>query len=158
MKIVTPMRLTDTLKQWLTDGDWQEEPVVDEVNRTSSTSFDITAGDFSLKCYFDVSEKTELFKFYAYFLAVKAPEQQLAEAQKFVTAINIELLLGQLQLVRDKRTIRYYHAIDVKNVAFEPAHIFNLLHTGAQVMEDWLPKYLAICFGGMTAEEVMADE
>jgi hypothetical protein len=154
----TTMRLTETLKQWLVEQEWNEVPEIDVDNQTSSTGFGFTVGDFSLKCWFDINEKTQVCKFFAYFLDTKAPEKKLDEVQKFVTAVSNGMVLGNLQLLHEDRTIRYYNAIDVENATFEPAHIQNLLNAGLHAMDNWLPKYVAICFGGKTAEEVLAED
>ena len=154
----TPMRLTDTLNEWLKQEEWNEDPEIDDELQTSSTSFNFTVGDFSLKCWFDISEKAEVLKFFAYFNDSKVPEKKLDEVQKFVTAVSNGMLLGNLQLLREDRTLRYYHAIDVENAAFEPAHITNMLNAGVRAMEFRLPQYMAICFGGKTAEEVLTED
>ncbi len=61
------MRLTNTVKQWLADKEWSEEPVIDEQQQTSTTNSGITIGDFKLKLFLEVMEKEEIFKIYAYF-------------------------------------------------------------------------------------------
>lgn len=152
------MRLTETLKQWLKEQEWNEDPEVDEEKQTSSTGFVFTVGDFSLKCWFDINEKGEIFKFFAYFFNTKVPEKKLDEVQKFVTAVSNNIVLGNLQLLREERIIRYYNAIDVEDAAFEPAHITNLFKAGLRIMEDGLPRFMAICFGGKTAEEALKEE
>ena len=86
------------------------------------------------------------------------PDKKLDEVQKFVTAVSNGMLLGNLQLLREDRTLRYYNAIDVENASFEPAHITNVLNAGLRAMENCLPKYVAICFGDTTTDEVLADE
>ncbi len=152
------MRLTDTLITWLKAEEWEEEPEINEEEETSSTEFRFHVGDFSLKCFFDISEKAEVFKIFMYFLDTKVPEQRLDEVQEFVTTKSVGMMLGSLQLLREPRTIRYYHAIDVEGAAFEPAHISNILNAGASAMKFSLPQYMAICFGGKTTEEVLAEE
>jgi tetratricopeptide (TPR) repeat protein len=154
----TSMRLTDTLKQWLTEQEWKEEPEIDEEKQTSSTGFGFTVGDFNLQCWFEINEKAEVFKLYAYFLDTKVPEKKLDEVQKFVTAVSNGMMLGSLHLLQEKRTIRYYSAIDVENAAFEPAHITNLFNAGMRTMDHNLPRYMAICFGGKTADEALEIE
>lgn len=152
------MRLTNTLKQWLAEKEWDEEPEIDEEKQTSTTISGITIGDFKLKLFFEVMEKGEVFKIYAYFLDAKVPEKKLDEVQKLITAISHKMVVGALHLLRDERMIRYYGAIDVENAAFEPAHISNLLTAGLRTMEHNLPRYMAICFGGKTAEEAFEME
>lgn len=152
------MRLTETVIKWLEEQEWEERPEVDEEKQTSSTSFIYGVGDFRVHCCLDAAEKIEVFKFYMYFVDMKVPEPVLEEVQKFVADASVQLLLGNLQLIRDERVIRYYNSIDVEGAAFEPQHITNMLTAGGNAMERWLPKYMAICFGGKTAEEVLAED
>ncbi len=152
------MRLTDTIKQWLTEQEWQEEPEIDAENQTSSTSFSYSVGDFSLKCWFEADEQGEVFKVFLYFLDTKVPEKKLDEIQRLCTLLNGRMTIGTLQLLREDRVIRYYGAIDVEDAAFEPQHITNLLNAGLGTMKHNLPRYMAICFGGKSADEALAEE
>lgn len=152
------MRLTNTVKQWLAEKEWSEEPVIDEQQQTSTTNSGITIGDFKLKLFLEVMEKEEIFKIYAYFFDAKVPEKKLAEVQRLISEISSQMVVGTLQLLRDDRVIRYYGAIDVENAAFEPAHITNLLNAGMVTMKNNLPRYIAVCFGGKTAEEALEME
>ncbi len=149
------MRLTNTLKQWLAEKEWSEEPEIDEEKQTSTTVSGITTGDFKLKLFFEVMEKGEVFKIYAYFLDTKVPEKKLDEVQKLITAVSSQMIVGTLHLLREERVIRYYGSIDVENAAFEPAHITNLLRAGLHTMEHNLPRYMAVCFGSKTADETL---
>ena len=47
------MRLTETLKQWLKEEEWTEEPEIDEEKQTSSISFNFDLGDHSVNCWFE---------------------------------------------------------------------------------------------------------
>jgi len=152
------MRLTDTLITWLKEMEWEEEPEINEEEQTSSTSFHMSAGDFGLKSFFEVNEQAEVFKFFMYFLDTKAPEKRLDEVQKLVSAASMRMMLGNIQLLRDERVIRYYNSIDVEDAAFEPAHISNMLNAGVSAMRTNLPRYMAVCFGGKTAEEALEEE
>ena len=150
------MRLTSTLQDWLQQKEWEEVPEIDEEAQTSSLSFDFSIDDFSLKCFFEVNEKSELFRLYMYFFNGKCPEQCLGEVQKFVTRVTDGMSIGNLHLRSEDRVIRAYAAIDVENASFEPAHIQNLLNACSSTLAASLPKYMAICFGGKTVEEVFA--
>jgi len=157
-KVNASMRLTKTVVKWLEEEEWKERPKIDEEKQTSSTSFLYKAGDFSLKCWFDVDEELEIFKVYMYFFDTKVPNDKLDETHKFVSAVTDQLLLGNLHLNREERTIRYYNAIDVESATFEPQHITNMFVMAGNAMERWLPKYMAICFGGKTVDEVLAED
>ena len=152
------MRLTETLLQWLKAEEWEEQPEVNEEKQASSTSFAYAIDDFSLKCYFECHERGEVFKLFMYFLDTKVPEKRLDEVQKLVEVVSMGSPIGQLHLLRDRRVIRFYAAIDVENASFEPAHISNLLNTGIRTMTAQLPRFMAVCFGEKTAEEVLADD
>lgn len=152
------MRLTEVVKQWLKEQEWEEVPEINEENQTSSTGFEYSVGDFNLNCFFDAKEKAEVFSLYMYLLDAKVPEKRLDEITKLVNVANVNMMIGMLHLLQDERVIRYYGAIDVENAAFEPAHISNMLNAGVHAMSTWLPRYMAVCFGGKTAEEALAAE
>ena len=152
------MRLTNTLNDWLKQNEWEEVPEVDEEAQASSLSFGYKIEDFSLQGFFETREKAEIFKLFMYFRETKCPEKRLDEVQKFVTEVSNRMPIGSLQLISDDRVMRFYAAIDVENASFEPAHIQNLLNAGGRTLEDALPKYMAICFGNKTAEDVLAQE
>lgn len=152
------MRLTETLQQWLINQEWEDQPDINEEEQTSSTHFGFTVEDVNLGCFFDIMEKGQLFKLYMYCNDVKVPEKRMEEMQKFVCQYNTVFYMGQLQLNPETRVLRYYNAIDVEDAAFEPQHISNILNGGIAALRLTLPKYMAICFAGKTAEEVMAEE
>ena len=152
------MRLTEIVVKWLEEQGWEERPEMNEEKQTSSTSFSYNVGDFGLRCWFEVAEELEVFKVYMYFLDTKVPNDRLDEVQKFVSAVTDRLLLGSLHLVRDERVIRYYNAIDIENAAFEPQHITNMLGAASSTMSRWLPKFMAICYGGKTTDAVLTEE
>lgn len=152
------MKITDVIVKWLEEREWEERPEVDEEEQTSSTSFVHTVGDFSVKCFLDAKEKTGFFKVYMYFLDSKMPEKHLNEVLIFVNKVNCMLNVGALQLIEDDRVARYFASVDVENAAFEPQHISNILGAGLRTMEYHLPQYMAICYGGKTAQEALEIE
>ena len=151
------MRLTDVLQQWLTQEEWEEQPEVGEDGTSSSTGFGYGLGDFSLKCWFDVNETGEIFKIFMYYRDSKVPEKRLDEIRTLVTDYAPQMYSGTIHLLSDSRTIRYFNAIDVEGASFEPAHISGLLRAGGSTMSDFLPRFMAVCFGGKTAAEAMED-
>jgi hypothetical protein len=78
--------------------------------------------------------------------------------QKFILGSNEIFSIGNIQLTPNERSIRFYAAIDVEDASFEPAHITNLINAGIGTLNQVLPKFMAICFGGKTAEEMLEDE
>jgi hypothetical protein len=153
-----PMRLTNTLRQWLKDQEWNEQPEINEEKQTSSTGFNYKVAEFDLRCFFEINEKTEICKLYMYYFDTKAPESRIEAVQKFILGSNESISIGNLQLTRNERSIRFYAAIDVEGASFEPAHITNLINAGIGALKRVLPKFMAICFGGKTAEEMLEDE
>jgi hypothetical protein len=144
--------------QWLKAEEWEEQPEVDEENQSSSTSFAYAVDDFSLQCFFECNERGEVFKLVMYFLDTKVPEKRLDEVQKLVTATSFNMRIGSLQLLPDKRVVRFIGGIDVEAASFDPQHITNLMSAATHTMMWFLPRYIAVCFGGKTAEEAMAED
>ncbi len=153
-----PMRLTDVLREWLTSEEWEEQPEVDAEAGDSSTAFGFTVGDFSLECYFATHEQTGFFKLYMYNRDTKVPEKRLDEVLKFCNLMNCAIPVGTVHLLAEHRVIRFFASIDLENAAFEPVHISNLLAAGVRVMASTLPRFMAVCFAGKSAEEAMEME
>lgn len=151
-------RITKVIQSWLKGQGWEEKPDINDEDKSSSTSFSHSVGeDFSVTCYLDAAEETEYVRMFMYFLDSKFPESKIAEVTKFVNLVNLVNGIGALT-VMPNRTLRYFAAIDVEDSALEPQHISNLLSAGLRTMEARLPQYMAICFGGKTAEEAFDIE
>jgi hypothetical protein len=156
---MSEMRLTDTLVEWLVGAEWEERPEIDDENLTSSTEFKYRLdNDLSVKGFFEIVEKAGFFKLYMYFFDTKVPAAKLDEVIKYVNLVNIQTPVGSLIISPSERVIRFYTAIDFEDAAFELKHISNVLSAGLRTMELRLPQYMAICFGGKTAEEALEIE
>jgi hypothetical protein len=152
------MRLTDTLRLYLKAEEWDDQPKVDEESQTSSTEFAYAIDDFTLHGFFEANEETELFSLYMYFKDAKCPNKRLEEVQKYFSVLNVGLSIGFMHIRPEDRVARFYAAIDIESASFEPAHIQNLLNAGTRTLEHVLPNYMAICFGGKTADEILSEE
>ncbi len=148
------MRVTGVLKQWLEDMKWDEQPEI-RSNRTSLTSFGYSFEDMNVSCFFEVDDANEMIGLFMYVNEPKCPEGRVREVLTYFTALNLTLPIGNMQLLLDRRVARFYAAIDVTNASLEPAHITNLMRAGVRTLSPVLPNYLAVCFGGRTAEEVL---
>lgn len=153
------MRLTNVVQEWFAQQEWEEKPEYDEENQKSTTVFKFNIDDFNLRCFFEAEETSQIFKLFMYYLEPKAPEKRLEEVKRLVYLVNNDIfMLGQLNLLEGERVIRYYNAIDVEDASFEPAHITNMFNAGISGLQEVIPKYMAVCFGGKKVEEVMAED
>lgn len=153
------MRITDVVVNWLENEEWQERPEVGEDEQASSLGFSMAVSDdFAVKGYFEVSEKIGMFKLFMYFFDSKIPDTKIDEVVKWTNMVNISLGIGHLAVKLDDCVLRYYAAIDVEDAAFEPAHVENIVNAGIGAMRSSLPQFMAICFGGKTAEEALKIE
>ncbi len=152
------MRLTSVVTQWLKDKEWDDVPDVDEENQSSSTAFNYSIDDFSVFVAIDAYEKSGLAKLYMYYREPSTPEKRADEVQRFCNAVTLRLPVGALLFLREKRAILYYAGMDFENAAFEPAHLQNLFTLGENALKSFLPAYMAVCFGGKTAEEALEME
>lgn len=151
-------RITKVIQSWLKGRGWEEKPDIDDEKHTSSTSFTYAiSDDYSVKCYLEADEESCFIKLYMYFLDSKIPESKVAEVTNFVNRVNQVNSVGALAVMRD-RTLRYFVAIDVEDSALEPQHISNLLYSGWCTLGARLPQFMAICFGGKSAEEALEIE
>jgi len=154
---VSDMRITNVIIEYLANQEWGERPEINAEDRTSSTHFTygLSNNDFTVECYFDADEVHELIKLYVYFKASKIPASKVDEVIRFVNLSNKWAASGHL--IQDEY-LRYYAAIDVENASLEPQHLTNMVAAGFGVMQLRLPQFMAICFGGKTAEEALEIE
>ncbi len=156
---MSEMRLTNTLIEWLEAEKWEERPEVNEEDQTSSLSFTHSIGeDFSVTCHYELFEKPSIFKVFMYFQDSKIPVAKIDEVVKWVNMVNIGIPIGHFAVMNDDRVLRYYAGIDVEDAAFETKHISNMAGAGIQGLKYRLPQFMAICFGGKTAEEAFEIE
>ena len=149
------MRITNVIVEWLKEKGWEERPVVDEENQSSSTGFLYNINDdLSVTCFLDAAEKAEFIKLTMYFLDPKIPTARIDEVIKYTNEVNVINVVGQLAVMNDK-TLRWYTGIDVEGAAIEPRLIENLLGAGLSTLERRLPQFMAVCFAGKTAEEAL---
>jgi hypothetical protein len=157
------MRVNDVLVNWLELKKWEERPEVDEENQSSSTHVKHKIGDgFTVNCFITADEDAGMIKFFWYFLDSKIPASKLEEVIKFVNLVNIEIGIGHFAVIPDDTGdptyLRFYDAIYAWNAAIELQHISNLHDAGIGAMSSRLPQFMAICFGGKTAEEALEIE
>ena len=153
------MRITEVIVKWLEEQEWEERPEVDEEEQTSSTGFGHSISeDFSARCFLEAAEKAGFIKLYMYFDDSKIPASKVDEVIKYVNLVNVGIPIGLLSVLPEKKVLRFYAGIDVEEAALEPRHITNLLNAGLRTLELRLPQFMAICFGGKTAEEALEIE
>jgi hypothetical protein len=153
------MRITEVIVKWLEEQEWEERPEVDEEEQTSSTGFGHSISeDFSARCFLEAAEKAGFIKLYMYFDDSKIPASKLDEVIKYVNLVNVGIPIGLLSVLPEKKVLRFYAGIDVEEAVLEPQHISNLLSAGLRTFELRLPQFMAICFGGKTADEAMEIE
>lgn len=151
------MRLTETIKKWLTENGMSEQPEINDDVSGSSTHIKYRVGDFIVPLFMDADEEKELFQIYAYFGEPMIPQKRIDESKRFIHELNSGIVrLGVFQLADEDRSLRYYNAIDVEKASFETAHIANMVSAGLDYMEYVLPKHMAICFSEVTIEEVFS--
>jgi len=149
-------RLTEVVAKWFEEKEWEDRPEINEEEQTSSTDFGLQLSeDFSVRCYFDTDEKRSFFKMYIYFLDAKVPAAKMPEVLKWINAVNYNNPVGCFHLIESERHIRLYHGMDFEDASFETQHISNIYKMMSDIMEYRLPQFMAICFGGKTAEEAL---
>ncbi len=146
-------RLTQVVAKWFAEQEWEERPEIDEEKKSSSTNFGYKLGDFSVKCWLDVEENGQYFKIFIYFFDTKVPEAKVPEVLKWINLVNNFYRIGTMYLKTDTRVICFYHGNDYENASFETQHISNTVNYLTSALEYRLPQFMAICFGGKTAEE-----
>ncbi len=156
---MSEMRITEAIVAWLEDLEWDERPEVNEERQTSSTEFTYSLDNgLSARCFLEAVEKAGFIKFYMYFFDTKFPESKMNEVMRFTNLVNMRTPIGSLIAQPEERIIKFYTGVDVENATLEMQHIRNMVSAGLRVMEGRLPQFMAICFGGKTAEEAVEME
>ncbi len=57
-----------------------------------------------------------------------------------------------------EHVVRYYYGLNVDGAAFEPAYCANIYSDGIGALKNFLPRYMAVCFGGRSVDEAMDDD
>lgn len=156
---MSEMRLTNTVIEWLEAMEWEERPEIDEAEQMSTTAFSYSLdNELKVMCYLDTYEKEGFVSLCIYFRDSKFPENKRGEVLKFINLVNLRNVIGCLHALEDDRNIRFSVSIDAEDAAFEHQHISNMLGAGVRLMELRLPQFMAICFGGKSAEEAVDME
>jgi len=95
---------------------------------------------------------------FVYFFDVKFPAAKLPEVLTWANAVNRNYAVGAIHVLTEDRQIRCYHGMDFEDAEFEPQHIQNMFHLMTSLMEYRLPQFMAICFGGKSAEKALEIE
>lgn len=149
-----PWRLTDVVREWLKEMEWEDEPEVDSTIGNSTTSIVYVPGAYKYNIYFETREPIEVFLLFCY-CPVSVPKKFVNQAKEFVNQINCMTLLGHFQLALDDDgdgVFRYVHSIDVEDLSFETTHIRNLMVGTELNMELRVPQLEAICKGKSVAD------
>ncbi len=154
-----PWRLTDVVRAWLKEMEWDDEPELDNQNGKSSTSLSIGLEDYSVKVFCEVVEPIEVFQLFMYYFDLKITPKRIGAAREFVEQVNLGMLLGQGQIPisEDVGTLRYLSSVDVEQAAFEPRHISNMLFAAETFMKKRIPQIESICKGKSPAD-VLSEE
>lgn len=151
-----PWRLTDVVREWIKQQEWEDKPELDGAKGISSTKLHVNGN----RIFLDVDEQQEVLRVFQYMDKLKIPAKRLGEANEFVLALNRGSLLGRIQLlIKDDEDaiIRYFHSIDVEDASFEPQHIHNIV-VAAEARVEWcLPRLTAIC-EGKAANDVLSED
>lgn len=148
-------RLTKVIQIWLNENGWEEKPDIDNENNTSSTSFSYQLDDYVLRGYLDANEDQEYVQVFMYYDDTEIPEERMEEVRNLIEILNLGSRFGSLHIIHESNVIRYYIAMDVGNATFEPQHITNMFAGGLSKMDFAIPRYMAVCFSGISAEKAM---
>jgi hypothetical protein len=82
----------------------------------------------------------------------------MPEVLKMLNILNCDYPVGSLRVTPEERSLICYHGMDFDDASFETQHIANMFGMLTAIMKYRIPQVLAICFGGMTAEEALEIE
>ena len=144
--------LKDVVDAWVTREEIRSVREIDRPGDEHSIAFDYNIGDQTFEVFVDVEEEIEVLSVYIY-APIRAPEARAEELIRFCNMKNGRLRIGSLEVVGDRRSIRYRASMPARPDALLPDDIERLVQLGGDLFHDVFPQVMAVLFGGVRAED-----
>lgn len=107
-------------------------------------------------CYARANEAPQQLAFYSICPAVVSEERRSAIVE-FITRANCGMVIGNFEFNFSNGEIFYKTSIDVEGDRLTPALIQRLVYTNVAIMDDYLPRILAVLDEQATPEAALAQ-
>lgn len=143
--------LKDVVDTWVAR---EEIRGVREIARSGderSIAFDYNIDDQTFEVFVDVEEEIGVLSVYIY-APIRAPESRVDELVRLFNRKNGQLRIGSLEVVGERRSIRYRASMPARPDALLPDDIERLVQLGGDLFHDVFPQVMAVLFGDASAE------
>jgi hypothetical protein len=152
-------KLTDLLRAWIADVEWDIEVVYDADDQTGYLNTHVPIDGTDYRLYVLAEEKPQYLGLTIY-NPLFIPEDRTIEALRLVNQINKRQRVGRMAVVSNH--LQYRALIDVEGCEPGIEVLKNLYRNAYYAMKFWMPHLGKLIFAGVTAaqihEELTAEE
>lgn len=145
--------LKDVVDAWVAREEIRGVREIDRPADEHSIAFDYNIGDQTFEVFVDVEEEIGFLSVYIY-APIRAPESRVDELIRVLNRKNGHLRVGSLEVVGERRSIRYRASMPARPDALLPDDIERLVQLGGDLFHDVFPQVMAVLFGDVSAEDV----
>lgn len=144
--------LKDVVDAWLAREEIRRVREIDRPGNDYSIAFDYNIGDQTFEVFVDVEEEIGFLSVYIY-APIRAPESRVDELIRLFNRRHGHLRVGSLEVVGERRSIRYRASMPARPDALLPDDIGRLVQLGGDLFHDQFPLVMAVLFGEVSTED-----
>lgn len=143
--------LKDVVDAWVAREEIRGVREIDRLGDDYSIAFDYNIGDQTFEVFVDVEEEIGFLSVYIY-APIRALESRVDELIRLFNRKNGHLRVGSLEVVGERRSIRYRASMPARPDALLPDDIERLVQLGGDLFHDTFPQMMAVLFGEVSAQ------
>lgn len=144
--------LKDVVYAWVAREEIRSVREIDRPDGEYSIAFDYNIGDQTFEVFVDVEEEIGFLSVYVY-EPIRALESRVDELLRLFNRKNGHLHVGSLEVVGERRSIRYRASVPPRPDALLPDDIERLVQLGGDLFHDAFPQIMAVLCGGVSAQD-----
>ncbi|WP_198368904.1 YbjN domain-containing protein [Roseomonas rosulenta] len=144
--------LKDVVDAWVAREEIRGVREIDRPDGEYSIAFDYNIGDQTFEVFVDVEEEIGFLSVYVY-APIRALESRVDELIRLFNRKNGHLRVGSLEVVGERRSIRYRASMPARPDALLPDDIERLVQLGGDLFHDAFPQMMAVLFGSVSAHD-----
>lgn len=144
--------LKDVVDDWVAREEIRGVRTIDRPGDEHSIAFDYNIDDQTFEVFVDVEEEIGVLSVYIY-APIRAPENRVDELIRLFNRKNGQLRIGSLEVVGERRSIRYRASMPARPDALQPDDIGRLVQLGGDLFHDLFQQVMAMLFSDADAED-----
>ena len=150
--------LTYALMTWVKSNEWEDTIDISEDENSAQLAIDVPSVDeeYTFTSYFNTYETEGIITLCIYPVDCQIPKGKLSAVKELILTNNCSCVIGQIQLLEDNKSIRYYTAINLSGIAskdqnytgevqIHPQLIANMFKSGFDDMNAFFEEYIGVC-------------